>query len=318
MNRTETGKFISHDGKSEIFYTTVIPCDMPPHAVLQICHGMTEHTGRYADFAEYLASHGVVVCMHDHLGHGKSSREDDYGFFGEDGGIENLIEDVETLRSVMRKKYPSLPYVIFGHSMGSFIVREYLSAHADAVDGAVICGTSGGGSMIKAAETLARAVRRLRGPRHRSKFLERLMNGNFTKKFRGEGAYAWLTRDTEIQEKYARDPACTFTFTAAGYCDLFRMINEVNDDAWFSFFRPDLPVLLTAGEKDPVGENGEGVKKTAECLDDAGVCTVKLHLYPDCRHEILNELNRDEVYADILSFVDEVSDGVVKARTGKW
>ena len=109
-----------------------------------------------------------------------------------------------------------------------------------------------------------------------------------------------------------------FTFTAAGYCDLFRMINEVNDDEWFSSFRPDLPVLLTAGDKDPVGENGEGVKRTAERLDDAGVCTVKLKLYPDCRHEILNELNRDEVYADILSFVDEVSDGVIKARTGRW
>ena len=92
MNRTETGKFISHDGKSEIFYTTVSPCDMPPHAVLQICHGMTEHIGRYADFAEHLVSHGVAVCMHDHLGHGKSSREEDYGFFGENGGIENLKE----------------------------------------------------------------------------------------------------------------------------------------------------------------------------------------------------------------------------------
>ncbi|MBQ8696832.1 MAG: alpha/beta fold hydrolase, partial [Clostridia bacterium] len=205
---------------------------------------------------------------------------------------------------------------LLGHSMGSFIARKYAAQYREHIDALIVSGTSGGGGAEKAAKLLASLLCKVKGKRSRSKLLTNMVNSNNRKRFASEGPLGWLTRDPEVRKRYAEDPACTFTFTVGAYRDMFSMLCEVNEDAWFDSISLDLPVLIMSGSDDSVGGYGTGVTSVFDRLNERELCDLTFRLYEGGRHEMLNELNRDEVYADVLSFIDSVCEGVIALRTG--
>ena len=295
--------FLSKDGKSTIHYYVWEP-EGEPVAILQITHGMAEHMLRYEPFALYLNSFGILVCGHDHIGHGKSADQEDWGYFGEQDGWKIFVQDVEQLHQIMKVQYLDTPYFIMGHSMGSFVARAWLAMYGKGVDGAIIMGTAGANPALGAARFLVKTIRRSKGSRHISGMLTKLAFGSYNKRIDPQRtAYDWLTRDNAIVDKYVADPACGFTFTAAGYADLFNLIGYISTESWYKLVPKNLPILFVAGAEDPVGAYGAGPAEVAEGLENAGCKDVSLILYEGMRHEILNELGKEAVYEDLRRFI---------------
>ena len=295
--------FLSKDGKSTIHYYIWEP-EVEPVAILQLVHGMAEHVTRYEPLARYLNSYGVLVCGHDHIGHGNSAKPEDWGYMGEENGWKIMVQDVEQLHGIMKVQYMDTPYFILGHSMGSFITRAWLAMYGNGVDGAIIMGTAGTNPALGAAKFLCKTIRKSKGSRHLSKLITNAAFGSYNKRIKPQRTpYDWLTRDESIVDRYIEDPACGFTFTVAGYADLFNVIGYVSDDKWYRHVPKELPMLLVAGREDPVGAYGAGPAEVAEKLQDAGCSDVSLILYDDMRHEILNEFGKETVMEDIRRFV---------------
>ena len=293
----------SNDGKTDLACYRIEPTEKPV-ALFQIVHGMCEYFGRYEAFAESLAARGVLVFGHDHLGHGNSApTPDDLGFTAEGGGADFLVEDIYSLTCAMKTQYPDLPVVLFGHSMGSFVVREALARHGDAYTAAIICGTGGPDSPAGAGKAMARTIMAFRGERYRSKFLKNVAFTGYNKKFeKGCPVNAWLSRDEKLIRKYDNDPFCSYTFTVRAYHDLFTLVQWVSSKKWASRLPKDLPCLVTSGEMDPVGSWGKGPRAVAQRMKDAGMTKVTLKMYPDMRHEILNEVGREDVWKELTEW----------------
>lgn len=297
--------FPSKDGVTTVYATEWIP-DGEIKAVLQICHGMCEYIGRYADFAQYLAENGFYVVGNDHIGHGRSVTDDSrHGYFKNPDGLECAIEDMQTLRKLTEEKYPGKPYFILGHSMGSFFTRKYLTHYGEGLRAAVIMGTGTQSPLtLKLGMKVCRDMAKIKGWDHRSKLVTAMAFGSYSKKIENPRTnYDWITKDEKIVEKYAADPFCTYTFTLDGYYQMFRAIAYVTDKENIRK-TADIPLFFVAGEEDPVGAYGDGVRKTVEDYRAAGK-NVKMKLYPSDRHEILNETDRESVYADIKEFFEE-------------
>ena len=293
----------SKTGVADVFARCWAP--EAPKAVFQIVHGMAEHGERYEEFARFLCEKGFAVLVDDHIGHGKSIKsDDDLGYFGESGGWNSLVEDERTLTEMIKKEYPDLPIIFFGHSMGSFIAREYIRRYGrdEIIKACIFCGTSGKNPAAPIAITLAGTVAKAKGSRHRSKFIDKLAFGTYNKKTDNRTPFDWLSTDTEHVDKYIADKYCGFIFTAAGYKDLFTILHKVSGKDWYNDIYKDIPILLTAGEDDPVGQYGSGVKQVYNDLKLAGKKDVTLRLYPGMRHEILNETDRFRVYEDIAAW----------------
>lgn len=313
--RKTTGTFKSCDKVHDIHYTVWEPRELP-RAILQISHGMCEHSERYEPFAEYLSANGVVVCALDHLGHGKSvADESELGYFGEKGSHRFLAADQDSLRALMRKKYRRLPYILFGHSMGSFVARDYIARYADNIDGAVICGTAGTNKAVGMGIKLADLICTFRGRKYRSSMLKNIAFKGYNIRFPGEGDLAWLTRDEAVHEKYEADPLCGYVFTAGGYGEMFRLLDSVTGAEWAEKIPLSLPIFIIAGAEDPVGNYGDGPREVYGLLDDHEQCDLSIKIYDEMRHEILNEIGREEVMEDIRVFVERVADGAVECGT---
>lgn len=299
--------YLSRDGVTEIHAVEWIP-EGEVKAVLQICHGMTEYIGRYDEFARYLNEKGIYVAGHDHLGHGESIQgEEYYGYFHEKKGNQYVIGDIHRLRELTTEKYPSVPYFMLGHSMGSFLLRQYLTMYGKGLQGAVIMGTGHHGKLVLGAgQLLCRLAAAFRGWKYRSTFINNLSFGGYNKKFKNDKTGAtWLSRNVENCEKYAADPLCTFTFTVNGYYQMFEGIKVLADKKSAEKIPKELPVLFVAGSDDPVGNFGRSVHKIYGKYRAAGIKDVKLKLYKDDRHEILNEVDREEVFADIYRWMNK-------------
>lgn len=294
----------SADGKSTLAAYAVIPAS--PRAMLQISHGMCEYFLRYEGFAEYLSEQGILVFGHDHLGHGHTAKApEELGFTAEGGGAEILCADVRRVAEHMHTRYPDLPILLFGHSMGSFIARAVLEEDASLYRAAIICGTGGPDTPAGAGKLLASLLIALRGERYRSTFLKGVAFSGYTKKFEKNcDPNAWLTRDEEIVERYNADPFCTYVFTLRGYHDLFSLVERVSRRAWAEGIPKRLPLLLMSGEMDPVGSWGKGVRLVDTALREAGVKDVTLRLYPEMRHEILNEIGKETVWRETLEWIN--------------
>ncbi len=295
----------SKTGLADVFVRCWAPSDTDPKAIFQIAHGMAEHGERYADFAAYLCSKGFAVFADDHIGHGKSVKnDDDLGYFGESGGWDAFVEDERAVTELAKKEYPETPVIFFGHSMGSFIAREYLRRYGDdeAIKGGIICGTSGKNPASAIAIKLAGTIASTKGSRHRSEFINKMAFGAYNKKFEGATAFDWLTSDKEQVKKYIDDKYCGYLFTAAGYKDLFTILTLVSGKDWFKNMPKALPLLVISGEDDPVGNYGNGIKQVYNDLKLAGVKDVVLKLYPGMRHEILNERKNKPVYEDVAAW----------------
>jgi alpha-beta hydrolase superfamily lysophospholipase len=268
---------------------------------------MCEYVQRYDVWARRFAAHGYVFCGNDHLGHGRTAPdEEELGYTAPRGGADYLVEDLHTMSSLMRVAYPDLPLVLYGHSMGSFAARLYLTRYGEELAGALISGTAGPESPTGLALRLNAMIARRKGDHHRSPFLSSLAFGAYNKRFRAEDdLLSWLTRDIEVREKYENDPYCRFLFTSAGFDTLFHLLAAVSDKKWADGVPKTLPVLLFSGDMDPVGNYGRGVRKVYERMLRAG-CNVTLKLYEGGRHEMHNEQNRDEVFADLIAYLEEI------------
>lgn len=300
----ERKKFASTNSVNQIAYYSIAPRENPI-AVLQFCHGMAEHSKRYEAFGEFLASQGIVFCICDHLGHGESiNSEADLGYFAKKDGWRNLVEDAAKFTVIMKQQYPNIPYFIAGHSMGSFVARAYLSTHGELVDGGVIIGTGNATPLIAAGVSVSKLIAFFKGERYRSKLLDKLSFGGYTKRIADVRTSSdWLSRDAKHVDQYRTDPLCGFIFTASGFKDVSTMMRFVSTKKWAESVPKNLPIFLLAGDQDPVGEYGAGVKKVSTMLQTSGVKDVTLKLYEGGRHEILNETNYNEVYTDIASWI---------------
>ena len=274
-------------------------------AVFQIAHGMAEHGERYEDFAKYLCSLGFAVMVNDHVGHGKSvESDDDLGYFGESKGWDVLVEDERTLTELIIKEYPEVPLIFFGHSMGSFVAREYIRRYGrdNRITAAIFCGTSGTNPASAVAINIADAVIKLKGSKHHSKLINAMAFGPYNAKTEKRTEFDWLSTDDSQVDKYIADKYCGYLFTAAGYKDLFTILTKVSAKDWYAEMPDEIPVLLVAGEDDPVGAYGKGVRQVYNDLRKAGQKDVTIKLYPGMRHEILNEINNTVVYEEIAGW----------------
>ena len=279
-----------------------------PRAVLQMTHGMVEYIGRYEQLACWLADRGVAAVGHDHLGHGGSvvSREE-YGYFGRPDGNRLLLDDIHRVTRWAKAlpELEGLPWFLLGHSMGSFYARQYLCEYGGELQGAILMGT---GWQPRAAARAGRALCHLlaafHGWRYRSKLVDSMAFGGYNRSFRpARTSKDWLNRDEKEVDRYLSEERCSFRFTLNGYDSLFTALERLCDKELLARAPKDLPVLFLSGDDDPVGDRGRGVQKAAQSLRDAGMRRVEVKLYPGARHELLVELNRQEVFADIGSFI---------------
>lgn len=299
------GYFCSTNGTDRIAYYMYTPASRP-RMIVQIVHGMCEYLERYEDFAAFLCSNGILVCGHDHLGHGKSAESlEKLGYFAPKRGWQFLAKDTVLLTRKVQEQYPGIPYFILGHSMGSLVVRTVLAKYAYLYDGAVIMGTLNHkhGTDLLIAGT--RAASGIGDEYHRSKALNKLIFGlNNSRIENAASEYSWISRDEEIVEKYSNDPYCTFNFTVSAYADLMFLVNYVSGRKWAEKIDKELPVYICSGDADPIGNYGRGPKEVFDLLNNAGLNEIELKLYSGARHEILNETNRAEVYEDTLKWLD--------------
>ena len=308
MTNTNTFRFPSCDGTHQIFARQWLPTEGQPKAVVQIVHGVSEYIDRYAPVARYLADHGFLVVGCDHLGHGRTALgPEEYGFFTEQKGWHTVSGDVRRLRTLMGQKYPDLPYFLLGHSMGSFLARTYLIDWPGTLTGAILSGTGQEApAMVTAGWHMANLVSKLSGQRAHSKLVEKLSFGAYNKQFAPTRTRAdWISRDEAVVDAYIADPLCEFLPTAGMFRDMMEGLQYIANKNNLKKMDPATPVYIFSGDHDPVGGNGEGVQKVAGFFRDAGTEDLTVKLYPDGRHEIMNELNRDEVFADLLAWLDD-------------
>ena len=299
--------FTSVNGTTPIHVRRFDP-EGAPRGVVQIAHGVAEYANRYDPFLRFLADNGFVAVAHDHLGHGKSVTDDsELGWFAEKGGWDLVVSDVKKLHDMLQEEFPDLPFVLFGHSMGSFVARTYLIRYPEDLNAAVICGTGQqSAALVGGGKLMANLVCTFKGTKHRSKFLNGLAFGSYNKAFEPLRTQVdWLSRDTAVVDAYDADPLCGFMATAGLFRDMMGGISFIGKPANVAKVRKDLPVFLIAGAMDPVGEQGKGPQRALELYRQVGLADATLKLYPDCRHELLNELNKEEVMADILAFLNE-------------
>ena len=276
-------------------------------AIVQLSHGMVEFIDRYKPLAEDLAGRGILVTGHDHLGHGGSIRtKDDYGYFAQPDGNRAVLDDLHAMTTLTKQLYPGVPYFLLGHSMGSFYARQYLCEYGAELDGAILMGT---GYQPKALVTLARTVCRVLavffGWQHRSKLVRDLSFLGYNKGLEGRTPHDWLNRNPAEVDKYRADERCMFTFTLNAYYSMFTGILRLYDPDFLNRMPKDLPLLFLAGDADPVGEQSKGVQRAIDSLKAVGVQNITQKFYPGARHELLMEINRQEVFADIGNWLDQ-------------
>lgn len=278
-----------------------------PRGICQIVHGIAEYVERYENFAEYLNSLGFLVIAEDHMGHGQSVNGGGIrGYFH--GGWFTAVEDTYQLLKDTRAEFPQLPYVLFGHSMGSFMTRTLLITHPDSgISAAVLCGTGWlPDPALPVAEKILEKVCSKRDTTGPSPLLQKLMFKGYNRKVEHpRTAYDWLTRDNQVVDAYIANPLCGFTVSAGLVRDMLSGIQFIQKEKQLEKMEKSLPVLFLAGGDDPVGSYGKGVRHAAEAFRKAGMTDVTEKIYPLCRHEVLNEINREEILRDTAAWMHE-------------
>ncbi len=298
--------FDSRDGKNKIHAVRYTPDDGEIKCVLQVIHGMAEFVERYERLAEFLTKKGFVVTGEDHLGHGGSVAEGGvYGYFCEQDPATVVVRDAHRLKKMTQSLYPGKPYVILGHSMGSFILRNYLCRYGTGINGAIIMGTGmQSAGLIRISKIMAGLQKIFCGSKHVSTSINKIGFGAYNKRIvQPRTEFDWLTKDEALVDKYIADPLCGFTFTVNGFATLFELIARLHKRDNLLNVPQNLPILMVSGAEDPVGDYGEGVRRAYESLKAVGVKNIVLKLYEGDRHELLNELDRETVMQDILDWI---------------
>ena len=301
--------FLSANQVTNIHAIECIPENGQYTRVIQIIHGMLEYIERYLPFCEYLVYKGFIVVGHDHLGHGQSvNSAEEYGYIGEPSPNTLLIQDIHNLRVITMQKYPNLPYFICGHSMGSYLLREYLTISSQGLSGAIIMGTGyQSGCMANMGLCLCKMLSCCKGQRHRSNFVKKmaLESGAYKRFNLNDENNSWITSDPEMAKIYNNDKKMKFNFTLNGFMGLIEATRISCDSTYAEKINKDLPLLFVSGSDDPVGDNGEGVQKAYNLMIKVGIKDVSLKLFEGDRHEILNEKDRKEVFEYIGNWLDE-------------
>ncbi len=276
-----------------------------PRAAILIAHGLAEHGARYARLAEALNAIDIVVYAHDHRGHGPACPPADLAFFADRNGWRECLDDIHAVASAIRRDHPALPLLFFGHSMGSFMGQSYIGEHGDDLAGAILSGSAGPPPGILRLGRVLLAIERLRvGARGHSKLIQTLMFDGLNKTFEpGRTPYDWLSRDPAEVDAYAADPLCGFPLTAQLACDVAAALADVGSARLAARVRKDLPLYIFSGERDPVGAKLQGL---IDHYHAAGLTRLTSRIYPDGRHEMLNDVNRDEVTRDLIEWVEGI------------
>ena len=297
----------SSTGKNKIRARMCIP-DGSPKGVVQIAHGIAEHIDRYEDFMRFLAENAYVAVGNDHLGHGKSiARLDEQGIFAENNGWSFVVEDMKKLREQVREQFPNIPYIFFGHSMGSFLTRTFLILHPDLYDAAILSGTGHqSAALINGGYLAAELMTKLKGPRASGQALNDMAFGSYCKRIENPRTpFDWLSRDNETVDRYIADPLCGFVCKTSLYRDMMGGLKFLTSQKNIGKMNKKAPIYFMSGAEDPVGDYGAGVEKAYKAFCNAGLTDVMIRLYPGGRHEMLNEINRDTVKQDILNWLKE-------------
>ena len=301
-------RFPSADGKNTIYAEIYTPKHAAPKGIVQLAHGMIDYTGRYTALASFLCEHGFIFAGNHHLGHGKSvGTGEDFGFFAERDGYKYVLEDINSMNKYLHKTHPDLPVILLGHSMGSFISRLYVAQHPTAVSGLIIHGTGGPNPLVGVGKLLSKLITSFYGARHRSELINNMAFGSYNKRYpKEEGHNAWLTRDLAKVADRDTNEFTSFKFTVSGYTDLFTFLAGSNSKAWFKSYPKKMPTLVMSGDMDPVGDYGKGPAYVYKQLMINGASNVTLKMYEGARHELFNETNADEVFHDILAWIEGV------------
>lgn len=281
---------------------TVTYPDIPPVGILQIAHGMVEHRVRYFPFCDAMAQHGYITVVSDHRGHGESVRSpNDLGYFYENGAV-NLVEDLHQITKYIRSEHPSLPCFLLGHSMGSLAARVYLKKYDRDLDGVILSGSPSFNPALSAGQSLAKSLARIHGDRFKSEMINQLAFEAFNKEFSdGGSSFNWICSDPAVVDAFEADPLCGFGFTINGYQALLDLMQMAYSEADWALDKPELPIWFIAGELDPCIVNRRKFIEAVGAMQYAGYENVTYRLYPEMRHEILNECEKEKVYSDIIN-----------------
>ena len=302
-------KLTMRDGHESVVYMWEPDEDKNIVGVIQLVHGSCEHSKRYMDFASFLADNGYMVYSSDLRGHGFSvERKEDLGYFAENNGWSMLVQDIYELTKFIRKQQEGLKLIMLGHSMGSFLARHYAVVHGLEIDGLIATGTAHNPKMLlRLGKFLAIRDIKKNGLRNRSSLLNKMSYDSFSNQFKPiRTKQDWLTRDTAIVDKYIEDELCGYVFTSSAFRDMFGGLLFITDRKNIAKTPKDLPLLLLSGNRDPVGSNGKMVEKAYGEYKKAGLINIQMKLYEGMRHEILNEIGKEQVYEDILAWINNI------------
>ncbi|RUT46361.1 alpha/beta hydrolase [Paenibacillus anaericanus] len=276
----------------------------PLRGVVQIAHGMTETAKRYERFAQVLTEQGFHVYANDHRGHGLTAKtQEELGRPGKDG-FNGMVRDIIALGDFIKKQHPNQPLFLLGHSMGSFLTQKTMYTNHQNYKGFILSGTNGPRPLLHIGQNLARFQGLLQGERHASLLLNALSFGNFNKNFLPvRTSFDWLSRDEAEVDKYINDPYCGFICSTSFFQQFFSLLLEIHRPSQLEKIPKEKPVYIFCGDKDPVGDNGAGVRKLVKLYEQHKLQDVEVKLYPGGRHEMLNEINRDEVSADVVDWL---------------
>ena len=297
--------WLTANDRSRLYVNQWLP-DGPAKAMIMLSHGMAEHSGRYARLAEALCAAGYGLYALDQRGHGRTADEGTLGLYAEKDGWNKVVGDLAGLNQHIGQQQPGLPIILLGHSMGSYIAQAYLLHHSASLDGAILSGSNFQPvALYRAAGVIARLERARQGLRGRSALIDFLSFGSFNKAFKpNRTAFDWLSRDPLEVDKYINDPLCGFRCTNQLWIDLLGGLQQISKASNLAQIDPGLPMMVMGGECDPVSE-GKRLKSLAHALREAGCQNLQLNIYPQARHEVFNETNRDEVTADVLKWLEQ-------------
>ncbi len=307
MAKIKDFHFPSSNGRNSIHCRLWEP-ETEPIGVVQMVHGVAEHIARYNDFAEFLTQHGFVAVGDDHLGHGQSVNDpSELIWFDETDGWSKVVRDEKTLHDKMKVEYPNVPHVLLGHSMGSFLARTYIGDYPDDFDLCILSGTGQQPLIIcRAGRMMAARDIRKNGSKHRSPQLNGMAFGSYLKGIENPiGPNDWICRDEAVIRAYDADPLCGIPGSSGLMYDMMTGLVTIGQKNHMQKMRKNLPVLFIAGEADPVGNWGKDVPRVAGMFRAVGMQDVTVKIYPGARHEVLNELNRQEVWDDVLQWIQK-------------
>lgn len=277
--------------------------------VVQIAHGMSESAIRYEYFTKKLTDAGFLVYANDHRGHGKSSTSiEALGYISDNDGFQDMVEDMKQLTGIIKKENPNRKLILLGHSMGSFLAQRYIQLYGNELTAVILSGTNGKQPpIINFGILLSKAIMNFKGRGYKSNLIDNLAFGTYNNKFKPNNTkFDWLSRDEREVQKYIADPYCGNLFPVSFFYDFFNGMKIIHKEENLKSIPKDLPIYIFAGDCDPVGNYGKGIKNLHKAYTALGLKNLDYKLYPGGRHEMLNEINKDEVITDIIQWLNNI------------